>query len=304
MITIKTRECQRYLSVLSRIPLLSFEEEQDLARKMHEGDIQARNTLVMSYAKIVPKIARPYAKREDQLEELVQEGLLSLIEHAGQFDPKVGVRFGTYMRWWIFNALRAWAFQTNRLMAISVKAMRMAPHIKKFKAAYYAAHGRQAPLGEVARLIGESEETTKWIVESLEVFFVSLQNPIGDEGGEGELGDLITSEAFLSPEDMLIAKEELGEERNDQQNVLAALAENPKIDARARDIVVRYLRLEGGPRITLSEIGKEYEISTERVRQIVIRISGILARSGVRIDAWVQGDERRDILEELVSAST
>lgn len=243
-----------YLAEVARIPPLSPEEERELARRMREGDIAARNRLVLAHLRLVVSIAREYGDTGLDLLDLIQEGNLGLLEAAARFDPERGFRFSTYARWWIRQAIGAAIERQSQLIRIPAYLFRALVRWAKLKASF----GDDGVSETVDTIVypGLTPERLKELERTVgEV--ISLDMPVGAEGDE-TLEDLVADER-MPPTEKLALQELMREE------LLALISQLPPKEALV--IRLRY-GLEGAKPQSLAEVAAKLGVSRERVRQL------------------------------------
>jgi len=257
----ETRETSRanlgvYLSEIARIPLLTREEEQALARRARAGDEAAKQRMTEANLRLVVQIARRYLNRGLPLPDLIEEGNLGLLRAVEKFEPERGTRFSTYATWWIRQAV-------TRALANQARTIRLPVHVELLLTRYVReqrrltqALGRPPTREELAQALGTSERE---LVELEEVrqHPVSLDAP-ASEHSTATLGDLIADRAAAPSETFA----ELFRDRAELQSVLDDLAANE------RTILRRRFGLDGEPPQTLEAIGQGLDLSRERVRQV------------------------------------
>lgn len=245
-----------YLKDIKKIPLLSAQEEKDLACKIKEGDIEARMKMIKANLRLVVSIAKKYSHFGVPLVDLIEEGNIGLMKAVSMYDPKQRFRFSTYAAYWIRQYI-------TRALANQAKTVRvpvyMVEAIAKWKRAVERLTqklGRRPRLKEVAKEMKESAKKIKQIRSTI-TRITSLEAPIGKDG-TGQFVDLIPDESSASAVDE-IAKV-MREESVDE------LLE--KMSAREREVLSLRYGLKNGTTHTLNEIAKEFGITRERVRQI------------------------------------
>ena len=217
-----------YLKEIGNIPLLTAEEEVFLAQRIEKGDEQARKQLIEANLRLVVSIAKKYVGRGMSFLDLIQEGNMGLMKAVEKFDYKKGNKFSTYSTWWIRQAI-------TRGIADTAKTIRVPVHM--------------------VETINKTLRTSRMLKTSRDP--VSLDTPIGEEE-DSQLGDFIEDESLLSPVDSAsfsMLKEELEE-------AMASLTE------RERNVIKLRFGLDDGKTRTLEEVGKEFNVTRERIRQI------------------------------------
>ena len=245
-----------YLKEISNIPLLTPEQENKLARKVAAGDTKARRKMIESNLRLVVNTAKKYTNRGLSLLDLIEEGNLGLIRAVDKFDYEFGTRFSTYALWWIRQAI-------NRAIADQGRTIRLPVHVidlinKWLRVSGQLAHklGRKPTVSEIANDMGISEEKVKRIAK-LARQPASLETPVF-EPNQGQLSDLLADISVASP------LEELDESL--QREEIVKLLDHLKEKER-RTLILRFGLHDGVPR-TLEEIGNEFGLTRERVRQI------------------------------------
>jgi RNA polymerase primary sigma factor len=256
----ETRDTSRanlavYLHEISRIPLLTHEQEVELAEKVRAGDESAKERLVEANLRLVVQIARRYINRGLPLPDLIEEGNIGLLRAVEKFEPGRGTRFSTYATWWIRQAVA-------RALANQARTIRLPVHVELLLGRYKREHqrlsqllGRAPTLGELAQALGTSEEQVGEL-EELRLQPISLDAPLGVD--TRRVGDTIVDEAA----DPAAALTRLFHQRADVVAVLDDLAPNE------RTVLRRRFGLDGDEPETLEAIGRRLDYSRERVRQI------------------------------------
>lgn len=245
-----------YLKEIGQIPLLSQEEEVRLAKRMNDGDEQAREQLAEANLRLVVSIAKRYAGRGMQLLDLIQEGNLGLIKAVEKFDYQKGYKFSTYATWWIRQAITRSIADQARTIRIPVHMVETINRVIRCSRSLTQELGREPRPGELAEHLGMTEEKIKEILKFSQEP-VSLETPIGEED-ESHLGDFIRDESIPVPAEAAahrILQEQLLE-------VLSTLTEREQRVLRLR------FGLDDGTARTLEEVGKEFNVTRERIRQI------------------------------------
>ena len=274
----ETREQSRanlgvYLGELARIPLLSRDEEQALARRVRAGDEAAKQRMTEANLRLVVQIARRYRNRGLPLPDLIEEGNIGLLRAVEKFDPDRGTRFSTYATWWIRQAV-------VRALANQARTIRLPVHVELLLSRYMReqrrltqALSRTPTTGEMAAALGITEEEVEELDE-VRQHPVSLDAPTGEDR-QSTLGDMI-ADRTADPGDTFVS---LFQNRGDLVSVLDDLAANE------RTVLRRRFGLEDDAPETLEAIGQRMKLSRERVRQIeaagIRKLRALLAARGI-----------------------
>ncbi len=245
-----------YLKEIGRVPLLTPEEEIDLAIRIADNDEAAKKKLAEANLRLVVSIAKRYVGRGMQFLDLIQEGNLGLIKAADKFDYTKGFKFSTYATWWIRQAITRAIADQARTIRIPVHMVETINKVKKANSQLLHENGRDPTAEEISERLNMPAEKVREILRVAQEP-VSLETPIGEEE-DSHLGDFIPDDEALSPADaasMYFLKQQLHE-------VLETLTERE-----ARVISMRFGLDDGHPR-TLEEVGKEFNVTRERIRQI------------------------------------
>ncbi len=245
-----------FLKDIGKIPLLSAEEEIKLAERMKNGDEAAKNRLIEANLRLVVSIAKKYVRRGMQFLDLIQEGNMGLIKAVEKFDYTKGFKFSTYATWWVRQAITRALADQARTIRIPVHMVETISRVKKAQSQLLHENGCEPTDDEVAEFLGMSVEKVREIIR-ISQDPVSLETPIGEEE-DSHLGDFIPDEDAPAPADEAcnsMLKQMLGE-------VLDTLSDREK-----RVIILRYGLIDGRQR-TLEEVGQEFQVTRERIRQI------------------------------------
>ncbi|MDO5150780.1 MAG: RNA polymerase sigma factor RpoD [Oscillospiraceae bacterium] len=245
-----------YLKEIGRVPLLTPEEEIELAERMAKGDPYARKRLSEANLRLVVSIAKRYGGRGMQFLDLIQEGNLGLIKAVEKFDHTKGFKFSTYATWWIRQAITRAIADQARTIRIPVHMVETITKVKKISSQLLHENGHDPTAEEIAEKLEMPVDRVREIMRIAQDP-VSLETPIGEEE-DSHLGDFIPDDDAPAPAEaasLVLLKEQLNE-------VLNTLTE--------REAKVLRLRfgLEDGRSRTLEEVGKEFEVTRERIRQI------------------------------------
>ena len=245
-----------YLKEIGMIPLLTGEEEKILAEKMAEGDPAARKRLIDANLRLVVSIAKRYVGRGMSFLDLIQEGNLGLIKAVEKFDHTKGFKFSTYATWWIRQAITRAIADQARTIRIPVHMVETINKVKKVSSALLHQNGHEPTADEIAAEIDLPVDKVREIMRVSQEP-VSLETPIGEEE-DSHLGDFIPDDDAPAPAEAAshtLLKEQLEE-------VLHTLA------PREEKVLKLRFGLKDGRTRTLEEVGKEFNVTRERIRQI------------------------------------
>ena len=245
-----------YLKEIGRVPLLTPEEETALAMRIIDGDDAAKKRLCEANLRLVVSIAKRYVGRGMQFLDLIQEGNLGLIKAVEKFDYTKGFKFSTYATWWIRQAITRAIADQARTIRIPVHMVETINKVKKVSSQLLHKNGHEPTAEEIAVEIGMPVDKVREIMRVAQEP-VSLETPIGEEE-DSHLGDFIPDDDAPAPADAAshtLLKEQLEE-------VLQSLTERE-----AKVLRLRFGLEDGRPR-TLEEVGKEFDVTRERIRQI------------------------------------
>lgn len=245
-----------YLKEIGRIPLLSPEEEIEYAIRIADNDVQAKQRLAEANLRLVVSIAKRYAGRGLQLLDLIQEGNLGLIKAVDKFDYTKGFKFSTYATWWIRQAITRAIADQARTIRIPVHMVETINKVKKASSQLLHQNGREPTAEEIAEFLDMPDDKVREIMRIAQEP-VSLETPIGEEE-DSHLGNFIPDDDAVAPEDaasMSLLKEQLAE-------VLKSLTPRE-----AKVLRLRFGLDDGNPK-TLEEVGAEFNVTRERIRQI------------------------------------
>ena len=245
-----------YLREIGKVPLLSAEDEIELAKKMEEGDEEAKKKLAEANLRLVVSIAKRYVGRGLLFLDLIQEGNLGLIKAVEKFDYRKGYKFSTYATWWIRQAITRAIADQARTIRIPVHMVETINKLIRVSRQLLQELGREPTPEEIAAELKMPEERVREILK-ISQEPVSLETPIGEEE-DSHLGDFIQDDNVPVPADaaaFTLLKEQLGE-------VLSTLTEREQKVLRLR------FGLDDGRARTLEEVGKEFNVTRERIRQI------------------------------------
>ena len=247
---------REYLKEIGSIALLTPEEESDLARRKSEGDVEAGRKLVEANLRLVVSIAKRYTGRGMSFLDLVQEGNLGLMKAVEKFDYAKGYRLSTYATWWVKQSITRSLADQSRTIRLPVHMVEAVNKIRRAQRSLSVKLGREPSMEEVAEEVNMSGKRVAELIQA-SGDTVSLETPVGDEEGSN-LGDFVADDANASTED----KAESFLLREEIDSMLQGL--NP----REREVIILRFGLETGHPLTLEEVGKRFNVTRERIRQI------------------------------------
>ena len=245
-----------YLKEIGKVSLLTADEERELAIRMEQGDEEAKKKLCESNLRLVVSIAKRYLNRGLSFLDLIQEGNLGLIKAVDKFDYTKGYKFSTYATWWIRQAITRSIADQARTIRIPVHMVETINKLIRISRQLLQEYGREPTSEEIAKEMGITVEKVREI-KKISQDPVSLETPIGEEE-DSHLGDFIPDDDVPAPVDAAaysMLKEQLMEE-------LDTLSDREK-----KVLMLRFGLEDGRPR-TLEEVGKEFNVTRERIRQI------------------------------------
>ena len=245
-----------YLKEIGKVPLLTADEEVELAKRMEEGDVEANKKLAEANLRLVVSIAKRYVGRGMLFLDLIQEGNLGLIKAVEKFDYKKGYKFSTYATWWIRQAITRAIADQARTIRIPVHMVETINKFVRVQRQLLQELGREPYPEEIAEQMGMPVERVREI-QKISLEPVSLETPIGEEE-DSHLGDFIQDDNVPVPAEaaaFTLLREQLDE-------VLGTLTD------REQKVLKLRFGLEDGRARTLEEVGKEFKVTRERIRQI------------------------------------
>jgi len=245
----------QYFNAINQVELLTQEEEIDLAKKKGIGDEKAKESLINANLRLVVKIAKNYTNLESSLIDLIQEGNLGLIRAAEKFDYNMGCRFSTYASYWIKHYITRFIAKRSRTIRVPIRKGDLFKKIKRVQDELTNELGKEPSYRDIADMLGIDERS---VSDILEVFqpTVSLEYPLNDE--EFNLYEVVSDEKFLSP-DTSISRRDL---KKELKSAMESLMENERL------ILTKRFGLDGSEPVTLKDVGNEFGISAETVRQL------------------------------------
>ena len=245
-----------YLKDIGKVPLLDSEREKELAQRMAEGDESAKDELVQANLRLVVSIAKRYVGKGMFFLDLIQEGNLGLMKAVGKYDYTKGFKFSTYATWWIRQAITRAIADQARTIRIPVHMVETIHKVSRYQRQMLQELGREATPAEIGEKMGMSAEKVREIMK-VALDPVSLETPIGEEE-DSHLGDFIPDDDTPAPAEAASA------------TILREVIERELSTLTPREAHVIRLRygLFDGRGHTLEEVGKEFNITRERIRQI------------------------------------
>lgn len=260
---LNTDSIQSYLREIGKIPLLTFQEEKELSKRIQQGDKEAKNKLIVSNLRLVVSIAKRYLGRSPNLTllDLIQEGNLGLFRAVEKFDWRKGFKFSTYATWWIRQAI-------TRALADQGKIIRLPVHIVEILTKYQQTVrrltqelGREPLVEEIAAEMELPVAKVRYL-QKISQDTISLETPVGEEGKEDvTLAEFVVDEKISSPEQATNLKLL----RDQIKEILFELT------PREQKILSMRFGLEDGVSYTLEEVGKAFGVTRERIRQIEMK---------------------------------
>ena len=245
-----------YLKDIGSVPLLSFEEEIELAKQIEQGDQKAKDRLSEANLRLVVSVAKRYMGRGLSLMDLIQEGNIGLIRAVDKYDYRKGNKFSTYATWWIRQAITRAIADQSRTIRIPVHMVETINRLQRVSKELQQNYNREATFEEIAKSMDIDQAKVQEIFQYAQEP-VSLEAPVGDEE-DNVLSDFIKDDHVVSPHEAA-SYEVLKLQMNEALSLLT--------EREAEVLKLRY-GIETGQEMTLEEIGKEFNVTRERIRQI------------------------------------
>ena len=245
-----------YLRDIGKYPLLTREEEIELAKKIEQGDIEARNKLISCNLRLVVSIAKKYMNRGLQFLDLIQEGNIGLMKAVDKFDYNRELKFSTYATWWIRQGIQRAISDQGRLIRIPVHMGDIISKLSKVTRQLVQEKGREPTTAELAERLEMPEEKIVYI-QRISQDPVSFETPVGQED-DSYLGDFLEDTNSLSPS-------EVAENKMLKEILIKVLQ---TLTPREQKVIRLRYGIDDGRQRTLEEVGKEFNVTRERIRQI------------------------------------
>ncbi len=263
-----------YLKEIRKSRLLTFEEEQALAKKIAKGDHQARQKMIEANLRLVVSIGKRYINRGLPFSDVIEEGNIGLIKAVEKFDYKRGFKFSTYGSWWIRQSIERAIINQSKLIRLPVHVVEKINHYMVVLEDLMQVLGREPTTQEIAKKLGASEREVVNLQQLIRKSY-SLDSPIA-HGHETSLKDIIEDTSRISP-----SKSAEGIKRREEiLSWLKTLKDNEQ------EVIRQRFGLDGGEPQTLEEIGKIFGLTRERVRQIessaLIKLRAIIAKKTIK----------------------
>ncbi len=274
---------QMYLQEIGKTPLLTVEEEIKLAKRIHRGDISARDHMITANLRLVVKISMDYKDFGLPLLDLISEGNIGLIKAVERFDPAKGGKLSTYAAWWIKQSIKRALANQSKTIRLPVHLVDKIAKMRRTAMALSEEFGREPTDEELAR---ELQIPTSKVahLKSVSVRPASLDAPVGQDGDSATFGEIVGDDNAANP------YEELSE--NNQNSDLHEMINS--LDQREAEIIKLRFGLEGRDELTLEEVGKIFNVTRERIRQLEYLALGKMRRAMTKHEAIRTSDEVED----------
>ncbi len=247
---------ETYLREINETKLLTAEDEQSLARRVGQGDAEARDRMVRANLRLVVNISRSYIGKGLALQDLIEEGNLGLLRAVEGFDPNMGTRFSTYASYWIKQSIKRALINSSKTIRIPAYMVELLSKWRRATSRLSEELGRVPTQEETARLLGLPKKKLPIIKKAIQIYNATPQTEQSDSGWS--LGEMVMDERLKSPDEELL----------DHDVMKTALELLDTLDAREATILKLRFGLENHAPHTLKEIGLELGLTRERVRQI------------------------------------
>ncbi len=253
---ITTDALQLFLKDIGKVPLLTAAQEVELAKRIERGDHGAKQAMVEANLRLVVSIAKRYRNQGLPFLDLIQEGTIGLVRAAEKFDYRKGFKFSTYATWWIRQAVARAIADKGRTIRMPVHVVEKLNRILRAERKLRAEKGREPSIEEIARDVDMSIDEVEHIRRSAQTP-VSLEKPVGDDD-ESEFGHFLADDSTPLPDELA----ETTLQREALRNILGSLSE------RERKVLELRYGLDGNQPRTLDEVGRAFNVTRERIRQI------------------------------------
>jgi RNA polymerase primary sigma factor len=253
---ITTDALQLFLKDIGKVPLLTAAQEVELAKRIERGDHGAKQAMVEANLRLVVSIAKRYRNQGLPFLDLIQEGTIGLVRAAEKFDYRKGFKFSTYATWWIRQAVARAIADKGRTIRMPVHVVEKLNRILRSERKLRAERGREPSIEDIARDVDMSPDEVEHIRRSAQTP-VSLEKPVGDDD-ESEFGHFLADDSTPLPDELA----ETALQREALRTILSALSE------RERQVLELRYGLDGKQPRTLDEVGRAFNVTRERIRQI------------------------------------
>lgn len=281
---VTTDSLKLYFREISRFPLLTGEQEQELAKRIEKGDLEAKQKLVASNLRLVVKIAKRYINQGIVFQDLIEEGNMGLIKAAEKFSWRRGFKFSTYATWWIRQFITRTLANHSRTVRVPVHVSEDIQKVQRVARDLTRKLGREVTAAEVARSTRMSLDRVRELQKLAQKDF-SLEVPVGDDNNSKSFGDFIADPASLNP-----SEEVFSQLRSEKLHKLLAC-----LNDKERSVLVMRFGFDGEDPRTLEETGQSLGVTRERIRQIEER-----ALKKIRTAIRGKAPEYRALLEEFL----
>ena len=247
---------ETYLREINETPLLSPEDEQELAVAIGEGDVQARDRMVRANLRLVVNIARSYTGKGLSLQDLIEEGNLGLLRAVEGFDPAIGTRFSTYASYWIKQSIKRALINSAKTIRIPAYMVELLSKWRRASIRLAEELGRTPTPEEIARVLGLPRKKLPIIKKAIRIYNLTPQTDQADAGWS--LGEMVMDERARTPEEELV----------ENDNLIHVLTRLQTMDQREATVLRMRFGLDDNQPRTLKEIGEALGLTRERVRQI------------------------------------